>query len=160
MLPSRRDVRAAFLLPRYVFLRKFARTNERQQCLLRFATIIGFIGMLRPHTFRQLQPTSFTLVIQNGDGRLPPHLVNAREGPLFTRMVQTAGNKIIGLFANFKSKTMLDATAYFPNLSEGTPRYKAMCPVTALQDLIRERLFKHGFLKKWGRGNMISSYLK
>ena len=49
MLPSRSDARAALLLPRYVFTRIFARTDQRQQCLLRFATI-GFIGMLRTHT--------------------------------------------------------------------------------------------------------------
>ena len=57
-------------------------------------------------------------------------------------MIETSGDKIIGPFINFKSKTMLDATAYFPRLSEAALRYKAMGPIMALQDVMRGRLFK------------------
>ena len=68
MLPSRRDMRAAFLLPRWVFTPTFTDADSKSQYLVRFATVIGFVGMLRPHTFSQLQPLSFTLIVR---GRNP-----------------------------------------------------------------------------------------
>ena len=68
MLPSRKDKRAAFLLPRWVFTPTFSDAGSKSQHLVRFATIIGFIGMLRPHTFSQLKPRSFTLIVR---GRNP-----------------------------------------------------------------------------------------
>ena len=116
MQPSRKYGRAAFLLPRYVFTRMFSRTDHRQECLLRFATITGFIGFLRPHTFRQLQHASFTVVAQNGDRRLPPNCIKASCKSLFTEKIQTTGDTILSLFINLKSQTKIKATAYFPRL--------------------------------------------
>ena len=160
MLPSRQDLRAAFLLPKYVFMGKFSRTNQQYRCLLRFATIMGFVGMLRPHTYRQLQPAAFTVVIEDGEGRLPPQLVNARDVSSFSEKVHEAGDAVLGFFIKFKSKTMLDATAYFPRLSNCARRFEAMCPVMALKDLITLRAFGSRFLKNWGNGISLSSYLK
>ena len=71
-----------------------------------------------------------------------------------------AGDTILGFFINFKSKTMLNATAYFPKLSDYALRFKAMCPVIALKDLITRRVFNNRFLKNWGKGITLSSYLK
>ena len=160
MLPSRQDLRAAFILPKYVFMGNFSRTNQHYRCRLRFATIMGFVGMLRPHTYRQLQPASFTLVIQDGDGYLPPQLINGRDVLLFSEKIHEAGDTVLGFFIKFKSKTMLEATAYFPKLSDCALRFKAMCPVIALKDLISGRVFGKRFLTKWGNGMSLSSYLK
>ena len=160
MLPSREDLHAAFLLPRYIFMRNFSRSNQRHRCLLQFAAIIGFIGMLRPHGYRQLQPASFTLVVQMDDGRLPPRLINARDALLVSELIHRARDTILGFFIKFKSKTILDAIAYFPKLSDCTLRFKAMCPITALKDLITMHLFNRNFLKKWEKGISLSSYLK
>ena len=157
MLPSRSNVRAALLFPKYVFTRIFARTNQRQQCLLWFATIIGFIGMLRPHTFRQLQPASFTLVVQNNDRRLPPRLIRATCRTVFTEEIQMAGGRVLGFFINYKLKTMINATSYFPSLSACTLRLKVMCSVTALRDLISGHLFEKRFLKKRSKCAIIIS---
>ena len=45
-------------------------------------------------------------------------------------------------------------------LSECPLRYRAMCPITALKDLMRKQRFKKGFLKKCRRENSLSLYLK
>ena len=160
MLPSTRDCRAAFLLPKYVFTRVFNLTGCRRRDLARFATILGFIGMLRPHTFSQLQPNSFTLVVQGNDVLQPPRCINASRERLFLEMLRSTTVTILGFFVSFKSKTQLSATAYFPNLSDCASRFRVMCPVTEVAKIVRTGYFKRRFLLKVGRGNTLSAYLK
>ena len=50
-LPSKLDKRGALLLPLLIYNPDFQRSAMDENCLIRFATIIGFMGMLRPHTF-------------------------------------------------------------------------------------------------------------
>ena len=62
-LPSKLDKRCALLLPLLIHeSAAFQAKSTNSDCLLRFATIIGFVGMLRPHTFAQFRPDSLTLV--------------------------------------------------------------------------------------------------
>ena len=65
-LPSLPDDRRALLLPTMTQRPQFYRDDNPTNMIFRFATIIGFVGMLRPHTFDQLNPDSFTLVMENG----------------------------------------------------------------------------------------------
>ena len=67
---------------------------------------------------------------------------------------------ILGFYVNFKSKTQLSATAYFPNLSDCASRFRVMCPVTEVAKIVEKGYFKRRFLLKVGRGNTLSSYLK
>ena len=39
--------------------------NEKQR-LLQFATILGFLGMMRPHSLEALGPSSFNIVTSDG----------------------------------------------------------------------------------------------
>ena len=65
-LPSKLDKRGALLLPLLTYDTSFQASPTDGRCLLLFATIIGFMGMLRPHTFAQLRPSSITLVTYTG----------------------------------------------------------------------------------------------
>ena len=160
ILPSRRDRRAAFLLPKYVFTDTFTDARSRSQCLLRFATVIGFVGMLRPHTFNQLQPRSFTLVVLNRNPLMPPRIINGADTGRFGEAVLSPSTMVLGFFVAFKSKTMLDAKAYYPNLSTCSPRFRKMCPTTALSQIIRRGLFRPNFLRSHGKGRVLHSFLK
>ena len=68
-LPSKRDSRSALILPVYLKLQLFHMTTSRDLMLLKFAVIIGFVGMLRPHTFDQLTRLSFMLVVKDEQSR-------------------------------------------------------------------------------------------
>ena len=45
---------------------EFQKITKPSDILFRFATIIGFIGMLRPHTMDQLNPDSFFILLRDG----------------------------------------------------------------------------------------------
>ena len=66
-LPSRADDRRALLLPSMIKNPEFQKITSPSDILFRFATIIGFMGMLRPHTMDQLNPDSFFILL--GDGQ-------------------------------------------------------------------------------------------
>ena len=67
---------------------------------------------------------------------------------------------ILGFFISFKSKTMVDAKAYYPNLAKSSPRFRAMCPTAALLHIIRRGLFKGNFLRNHGKGRVLQSFHK
>ena len=67
---------------------------------------------------------------------------------------------IPGFYVSFKSKTQLDAKAYFPNLSDCAKRYQVMCPVTEWAKDVEKGYFKRRFLLKVGKGKTLTSYLK
>ena len=71
-LPSKVDKRGALLLPLRIYDRTFQASATDGNSLLQFSTIIGFLGMLRPHTFAQLRPSSFTLVTFIGQCKRMP----------------------------------------------------------------------------------------
>ena len=108
---------------------------------LRFATILAFIGMLRPHTFPQLKLQSFTLVMRE------ELLV-----PLCSQPWVGLGRRpILGFYISFTSKTMADAKAYYPQVSS---------PVNALLALVKKQAIKKGFLATLGRGSTLEKYLQ
>ena len=70
--PQQADKRGAFFLPYYTGEKSFVSDEDKAHLLVRLATVLGFIGMLRPHTFAQLEPKSFILVQEdNSTIRLP-----------------------------------------------------------------------------------------
>ena len=66
VFPKQADSRKAFLLPNYLTRTSFRHVTTKQDVLARFATIIGFIGMLRPHTITELQASMITFVAVTG----------------------------------------------------------------------------------------------
>ena len=63
--PKQANKRTAFLLPHFLKAKDFLAPGSKPGYLVRVATMFGFIGMLRPHTFTQLQPSSFSFVLKN-----------------------------------------------------------------------------------------------
>ena len=156
-LPFQADKRCAFLLPLYLEARSFTTPGDDMTHILRLATVMGFIGMLRPHTFSQLSPQSFVFVLKNGrtvrDSAHSENLINC------TRKLPRR-DKILGFYIEFQSKTMKNALAYFPNLHSFTKGFHSMCPVTLLLEAARKNWVRKGFLKKLGRGAPIGQYIK
>ena len=129
----------------------FQHTCTAVTCFLRFEIIIGFIGMLRPHIFPQLLPSSFPLMVRDGYCLVVTRPINATKTmmPHALNLHQDCfGN--IGFQIDFKAKTRGEARAYFPHLPDANTYYSQMCPVEALRKLFRKdclskRKFKKGF---------------
>ena len=121
------------------------------------ACILGFTGMLRPHTFRQLEPHSFTFITKSG----PPIGIHAnRERSLKKIRGSWAYGDIIEAYITFTSKTQATARAYFPNLSQPVSPYSSMCPVAAILNVFNRGWLIRGFLKSFGNGDSLKTYLK
>ena len=161
-LPSPKDNRSAFLLPMFIVMPVFLSTESRKSSLLRCVTILGFVGMLRPHTFAQIGPDSVQLVIKDYSSPRHASLVPANEARLFAHALSQhqAQITVLGFILDFKSKTQLEARAYFPNLSYPRCHYRNMCPVEALRCVVMRGYWKRGFLKTHGTSTMLTSYLK
>ena len=66
-LPSDADGRRPLLLPLLMFRPEFLNVASHEKRLLRFATTLGFVGMLRPHSIESLHPGFFCVVLENGE---------------------------------------------------------------------------------------------
>ena len=160
-LPSRRDSRTALILPMYCQTKTFCFTGSKTQVLLRFAAILGFVGMLRLHTFEQLDPDSFELVVRDADSRQFARVIKG-DNTYALRVAFTSTQtryRVLGFVIRFRSKTQLEAVAYFPNLAHTF--YNAICPVGALKMVISRGYFNRTkFMSSIGKGPMLNSYLK
>ena len=132
-------------------------TNKKER-LTRLATILGFLGMLRPHTFSQLGPESFTFVLTDGGGLRyqTRNMVSFRE---FMVSVP-ANNYLLGFYIEFESKTMTHGRAYYPNLAKVPKPYSDMCPTRELRSIANKDWLGKGFLKNVGRGETLRKYLQ
>ena len=66
ILPASADKRRPLLLPLLMGRRSFTDPDSNESRLLKYATILGFIGMMRPHSIEGLKTTSFSLVTDQG----------------------------------------------------------------------------------------------
>ena len=152
--PKLADKRVAFFLPRYIKSTHFTRPKSKAELLVRLATTLGFIGMLRPHTFTQLGPTSLSFVLEdNTVYKVPPTSTDMQKQLQDIEM-------ILGFYVRFKSKTMASAFAYFPKLAGFSCLLSAMCPVAQILEVAKKGWVKRGFLKQVGRGNTLGKYIK
>ena len=68
---------------------------------------------------------------------------------------------LVGYFIRFKAKTLLDAVAYYPNLSDTETFHRDICPVLALRSVVEKGYFRSTkFLSALGRGAKLNAYLK
>ena len=112
-LPTMSDKRKPLLLPLVAAHSLFATPRTNQGRLLKFATILGFIGMLRPNALTKLNPDSFTFVTARGRSIKMP----AQQSSFNTKLTGLRlRDKIIGFHVDFRSKTMRHARAHFPSL--------------------------------------------
>ena len=162
-LPSPLDIRSAFILPKYLCSRAFNLRSTEMLCFQRFGTITGFVGMLRPHTLRQLQPDSFTLVVKDSCSPAFSRIIRPMDLETLREALRLNQRRFrpLGFCIKFKSKTQLNATAYFPNVSHPSTHYSSMCPVDALRELVVKGIFtKSKFRKALGSSAVLNSYVK
>ena len=137
----------------------FCKVDSDEQRLLRFATVAGFIGMLRPHSLEDLNPESFTAVTSGGEEIAMP-----KETDRFHRMLYQmyTTRQIMGVYITFQSKTMKDAKAYLPLLAsiERATEFSLICPILALLDISGRGLLKRRFLKGLNRKKRLTYYLQ
>ena len=67
---------------------------------------------------------------------------------------------IYGFYIEFKSKTMKNALAYFPNLTALRGQLAPMCPVQLLISVANEQGVKSGFCKAAGKAQSIGGYIQ
>ena len=139
-------------------LREFkeVQSTSRNENLTRWATILGFVGMLRPHTFAQIKVKSFVLVIVTKEEKIL-RLALEDGGDLLRRRKRS---DILGYYIEFKSKTMPVARAYFPNLSTPGSHYSAMCPVRAIQNLAYKGWLRDKFVRTLVRSSKVNHFLQ
>ena len=144
VFPAQADKREAFFLPLYHKHPSFVTPVTKIKYLTRLATELGFFGMLRPHTFTALGPHSFVFVIKDG-----PQIRLSSRMKSFRRCLDSlpVTENILGFYFTFKSKTMLHARAYYPNLHSFSPLYNQLCPLRMLMDMGKRGWVVAGFLK-------------
>ena len=132
IFPKQEDRRIAFFLPHFLQRRTFRMSAGKKGILEKLATVLGFMGMLRPHTFNQLKPSSFVFVKKDRSVTTP---TNSQKS--FRKMVHSlpANKDMLGFYITFKSKTMPHARAYFPNIATTCQHYAPLCPLKALRDV-------------------------
>ena len=131
--------------------------SAKKQRKLRLATILGFIGMLRPHIFQQIGVKSLIIVRKDEScSSLTPF----NSGTAHWRRNNTGKQAVLGFYITFTSKTQRHAKAYFPNISELKGNLAKICPIAALFDLHASRLIRDGFLSNLGRGSPLCNYLQ
>lgn len=137
----------------------FCRLDSDEQRLLRFATVVGFLGMLRPHTLEALGPKSFTAVTKTGDEISMPSQAERFHSLLYEMYTSS---QLVGIYATFRSKTMRKAKAYLPMLSsvDRATEYSLICPILALLDISQRRLLKRRFLHALNRKKRLTNYLQ
>ena len=137
VFPQQADAKRPFILPKYISRQSFICVDPRNEIMARFATIVGFIGMLRPHTLKSLRPSSIIFVTWHGEERQITTTISQ------DRLDKISGEPNLGFYIKFKSKTMTNARAYYPNLSTPESNLAAMCPVRALKDIMARGLMKN-----------------
>ena len=159
VLPCQADKRRAFLLPHQIHTKGFKKTASSKDPTLRmtiFATILCFVGMLRPHTLHELKLSSFTLIRKHRK----MELVNAPKENIAKFFKNHDTTELTGFIIEFKSKTMPVARAYFPNLSSTKSHYSAMCSVKAMASVARAGILNEKSLKSVGKGPRVRKFLQ
>ena len=155
IFPQHPDARKPFLLPKYLTSSVYTAVSTRKGIVPRFAAILGFIGMLRPHTFTSLKASSLCFIRRKGGSVIQ----ETSEAALRNRLRFISPREVLGFYINFKSKTMNCAWAYFPNLSSPKSNYAAMCPVKEIMELIGREYLRGAFLKDIS-SNSLAKYLQ
>ena len=112
--PTDKDRRIAFLLPEYISNPVLQCNDRRATRMLRLATVLGFIGMLRPHTFNQIQLSTCTIITRNNEHLSFEQLQKRRDSN------QLAKQAPLGFYISFTAKTQQHAKAYLTLLGRHT----------------------------------------
>ena len=144
------------MLPKYLKTSVFAEVPTRDRRLARLSAILGFIGMLRPHTFKSLEASSLCFIRRKGGSVIQ----ETNEADLKNKLRAIRYRQILGFYIKFKSKTMNHARAYFPNLSSPKSKYDAMCPVREVMNLSARGYLRGKFLNETSSTSSLTKYLQ
>ena len=127
--------------------------------MLKFATIMGFIGMMRPHSLVALRPESFHVVTVTGIVLPMPSQPQQFYDCLFGSLYK---QELLGFYVEFRSKTMAKARAHFPYLSicNVPNEISRICPVRALVDIAQRDRVRETFLRGLNKKRRLTKYLK
>ena len=157
VLPASPDGRRPLLLPLVMHNQEFDTPTTEDQRLLKFATIMGFLGMMRPHSLVELRPESFRIVSIMGNIYKMPSQPQQFYDDLFKLLRKQA---ILGFYVEFRSKTKERARAHFPYLSNVPNEISRICPVRALVDIAQRDGVRKNFLKDLNKNRRLTRYLQ
>ena len=151
--PAGRDGRAAFILPHYSLPSFFLSPSNFHQLLLKGATVFGFLGMFRHHTYAQLGLSSITII-----GKLGEEF--ALSIGLFSELSYFYECGGFGFYFQFSDKFHPSARAYFCRMDNLPKPWSSLCPVTLLIRLTRSKgLNKKIFPKKLTTPRLLTRFL-
>ena len=136
-LPASPDPLQAFLLLDCRPPRDFTNPDSPNGFKLKFATLLGFFGMLRFDILLNLTPSQIVLVAPGGRevllARVP--FINAGLIP----------HDFIGFYIRFRGKSTPigdpPQMAYFPKISDFDSQFKQFCPLTSLGEMHERGFF-------------------
>ena len=137
-MPATPDARNAFLLLDCIPPRDFIYPISAALFRLKFATLLGFFGMLRFSSLLLLKPAAIVLVAASG------------RQVLLTAIPITAARSLcrhyIGFFFRFRCKSTPvggpPQAAYFPKILDIAPSFTPFCPLVLLSQMHSCGLFR------------------
>ena len=140
--PTKQDIRAALLLPHLPLPRHFKVPLNKNQLWLKAATILGFLGMFRFHTYAKLTTTNVVVVGQDGGE------TNLTSGSATEVRDHFDTKKAIGFYFKFDDKFHPNSRAYYCRLADLKEPWQALCPVRVLTDLACNGMLGEKFFPK------------
>ena len=138
-LPAKPDSRCALLLLDCIPPPIFMKPPDPPAFLLKFATILGFFGMLRFNVWSKLTPAAIILV--TGSGRQIP----LSRLPLM--VARSLCRTFIGFYFRFRGKSTPvgdpPQAAYFPRICDIAPSFAPFCPLLLLTQMFARGLLIH-----------------
>ena len=138
-LPAAPDSRHAFLLLDSIPPPEFTEPQSPTAFKLKFATLLGFFGMLRFEIMLNIKPSQIVLVAPCGRevllSRVP--FINAWSIP----------GKFIGFFFRFRGKSTPigdpPQIAYCPRICDLDTRFTQFCPITLISEMHQRGFYLH-----------------
>ena len=125
--PKKPDTRPAFLLPSYRIPLHFRHPISGDRCSQIAAAIFCFFGMLRFHVLQKLHINSLVIVDQGGAEHKMASLAHSQQKRLIF------SPEVIGFFFDISDKFHPVARAYYPKLTDTSPKWISICPLRALK---------------------------
>ena len=135
--PPNQDARLAFILPYYNLPSIFTSPVNQDQLLLKSATVFGFFGMFRHHTYTQLGLRCIVVVGKLGEE------FKLCEGSLPELAYYFHDCGALGFYFQFCDKFHPSARAYFCRMDDLPKPWSFLCPVTLLINLAQHRLLQN-----------------
>ena len=118
------------MLPHYKLPRIFLSPCSTDHLIFKAAVVLGFFGMFRFSTFGKLNAQAIILVDRQGS--------EIQLTPECQRLLYSS--QLAGFYLVFSSKCHPNARAYYCTLQHLSTTWRALCPLTILQQLAKNNL--------------------